>query len=158
MAETQQAGGASVSDGSAASVTLCTNSCGFFGSAATGNLCSKCYKDKQQIGVTAFDDTAPLVDDVVSGFASLGLKELRGKPAAVGREKEVVPTTATKSRCEACRKKVGLLGFACRCGGTYCGAHRHADAHACGFDYKASGREQIARQNPLVVASKLDKI
>ena len=99
----------------------------------------------------------------MSGFASLGIKELKGQPAAAagaaaGGEKEVVPATATKSRCEACRKKVGLLGFACRCGGTYCGAHRHAGAHACGFDYKASGREQIARQNPLVVASKIDKI
>jgi predicted nucleic acid binding AN1-type Zn finger protein len=73
-------------------------------------------------------------------------------------EKVVVPATATKNRCETCRKNVGLLGFACRCGGTYCGMHRHAGAHACEFDYKAAGREQITRQNPLVVASKLDRI
>jgi hypothetical protein len=163
MAETQQAGGAPASDGHA--TVLCANDCGFFGSAATGNLCSKCFKEQQQIGVAAVGG-APPVDSVVSSFASLRIKETGGQrataAAGVGGEvqagKEVVPATATKSRCEACRKKVGLLGFACRCGGTYCGMHRHAGAHDCGFDYKVAGREQIARQNPLVVPSKLDRI
>ena len=29
-----------------------------------------------------------------------------------------------KNRCEECRKKVGLTGFPCRCGGLFCGMHR----------------------------------
>jgi predicted nucleic acid binding AN1-type Zn finger protein len=62
------------------------------------------------------------------------------------------------NRCVTCRRKVGLTGFLCRCGGTFCGPHRYADAHSCGFDYKAQGREMIAKQNPVVVAPKLDKI
>jgi hypothetical protein len=36
--------------------------------------------------------------------------------------------------------------------------HRHVDGHACSFDYKTADREKIAKQNPLVVASKVDKI
>uniref|UniRef100_A0A0D9ZEA3 AN1-type domain-containing protein n=1 Tax=Oryza glumipatula TaxID=40148 RepID=A0A0D9ZEA3_9ORYZ len=59
------------------------------------------------------------------------------------------------NRCATCRRKVGLTGFKCRCGGTFCGGHRYADEHGCGFDYKSSGRELIAMQNPVVVADKL---
>ena len=59
------------------------------------------------------------------------------------------------NRCATCRRKVGLTGFKCRCGGTFCGGHRYADEHGCGFDYKSSGRELIAKQNPVVVADKL---
>nr|CAD1818067.1 unnamed protein product [Ananas comosus var. bracteatus] len=63
------------------------------------------------------------------------------------------------SRCAACRKRVGLsAGFQCRCGATFCGAHRYPERHACGFDYKAAGREAIARANPLVRADKLRRI
>ena len=29
-----------------------------------------------------------------------------------------------KNRCQECRKKVGLTGFPCRCGGLFCGLHR----------------------------------
>ena len=40
----------------------------------------------------------------------------------------------------------------------YCAAHRYAESHSCTFDYKAKGKETIARNNPLVVAPKLPKI
>uniref|UniRef100_J3LTL8 AN1-type domain-containing protein n=1 Tax=Oryza brachyantha TaxID=4533 RepID=J3LTL8_ORYBR len=63
--------------------------------------------------------------------------------------------SATANRCVTCRRKVGLTGFKCRCGGTFCGGHRYADAHRCGFDYKTSGRKKIAKDNPVVVADKL---
>ncbi|OEL34234.1 hypothetical protein BAE44_0004747 [Dichanthelium oligosanthes] len=34
---------------------------------------------------------------------------------------------STPNRCASCRKKVGLLGFACRCGGTFCSVHRYTE-------------------------------
>jgi len=61
-------------------------------------------------------------------------------------------------RCWSCRKKVGLTGIKCRCGYVFCSLHRLAEQHDCPYDYKASGREQIAAANPLVVADKIDKI
>jgi predicted nucleic acid binding AN1-type Zn finger protein len=68
------------------------------------------------------------------------------------------PKAGGSSRCFSCQKKVGLLGFKCRCDQTFCSTHRHADAHACPFDYKAAGREELAKANPLVVTKKLQNI
>lgn len=63
-----------------------------------------------------------------------------------------------RNRCYTCRKKVGLTGFECRCGGLFCGLHRYSDKHNCTFDYKADGREQLAKANPVVVGEKIKKI
>lgn len=46
----------------------------------------------------------------------------------------------------------------CKCGKVFCGKHRYAEAHACEFDHKASERMKIAEDNPVVLASKLDKL
>jgi len=35
------------------------------------------------------------------------------------------------TRCFICQKKVGVLGFACKCEGTFCEKHRLAEAHQC---------------------------
>jgi len=63
-----------------------------------------------------------------------------------------------KNRCLTCKKKVGLTGFTCRCGGLFCSIHRYSDKHVCGFDYKALGAEEISKSNPVVVAEKVAKI
>lgn len=67
------------------------------------------------------------------------------------------PAQKNTSRCFSCKKKIGLTGFKCRCGYVFCGTHRYAEAHECSFDYKAMGRENLARNNPLVQANKITK-
>merc|ERR1712147_181305 len=57
-----------------------------------------------------------------------------------------------------CKKKMGLTGFSCRCGGLFCAVHRYTDKHECGFDYKAMGEKEISEANPVIVAAKLNKI
>lgn len=68
------------------------------------------------------------------------------------------PPKGKSSRCRQCNRKVGLLGFQCRCGYSFCGEHRYADAHGCAFDYKTFEREQLKKQNNKVVADKLQKL
>lgn len=62
------------------------------------------------------------------------------------------------NRCSGCRRKVGLMGFRCRCGEMFCSDHRYSDRHDCSYDYRAAGREAIARENPVVRASKILKV
>merc|ERR1711997_1074373 len=83
-----------------------------------------------------------------------------GAAAAVTIEKVEEPkeTKKKKNRCFSCKKKLGLTGFTCRCGGLFCSIHRYSDKHQCDFDYKALGAEEITRSNPVVVAKKVQKI
>ncbi|KAI8546443.1 hypothetical protein RHMOL_Rhmol07G0117900 [Rhododendron molle] len=64
---------------------------------------------------------------------------------------------AAAKRCSSCNEKVRLLGFQCRCGVTFCGAHRYPEEHDCKFDLKAVGKDAIARENPVVKADKVVK-
>lgn len=68
------------------------------------------------------------------------------------------PIQRNKGRCFQCNKKVGLLGFQCRCGYDFCGNHRHADQHNCQFDYREFARRQLTKANQKVVADKLNRI
>ncbi|CAD5207581.1 unnamed protein product [Bursaphelenchus okinawaensis] len=62
------------------------------------------------------------------------------------------------NRCQVCKKRVGLTGFPCRCGGLYCGEHRYDSAHDCQFDYKTLEREELRKNNPVVVSEKIQRI
>uniref|UniRef100_A0A7N6FB72 Zinc finger, AN1-type domain 5b n=1 Tax=Anabas testudineus TaxID=64144 RepID=A0A7N6FB72_ANATE len=68
------------------------------------------------------------------------------------------PPKPKKNRCFMCRKKVGLTGFDCRCGNLFCGLHRYSDKHNCPYDYKAEAAAKIRKENPVVVADKIQRI
>lgn len=68
------------------------------------------------------------------------------------------PKKSTINRCVKCRKRVGLTGFECRCGGLYCGVHRYSDKHECTFNYREMGAEEIRKNNPVVMSEKVQKI
>ena len=83
-----------------------------------------------------------------------------GATPAIGEEdrKEEREQKNKKKRCHICRKRVGLTGFDCRCGGHYCSLHRYSDTHECTFDYIEHGKDKIRKDNPVIMGEKIRKI
>jgi len=50
------------------------------------------------------------------------------------------------------------MSFSCSCNKEYCAKCRMPEEHECTFDYKSKGRENLAKNNPLIVAQKVQTI
>lgn len=133
-------------------------------------MCSKCYRDRNSTGAAAVSSPAPRAQPVpmtvdipppapkvnVEPVAPPPVAAAVASPAKGGEgEAETTPKKKKKIRCLTCNKKLGLLGFDCRCGHVFCANHRHPDTHSCTIDYKELGRERLRKDNEAVVADKL---
>lgn len=49
-------------------------------------------------------------------------------------------------------------GFDCRCGNLFCAIHRYSDKHDCPYDYRSAAAARIRKENPIVVAEKIQKL
>jgi hypothetical protein len=155
---------------------LCVNNCGFFGTAASMNMCSKCYKDvaleqeQEKLAASsiqsivngsstagAMDSDVAVISETHNIPSGLVVASAQSSSAPIATEQAEEVKEGPK-RCGMCRKRVGLTGFNCRCGNVFCSLHRYTDKHKCSFDYRSAGQESIAKANPVVKADKIDKI
>lgn len=134
---------------------LCFNNCGFFGRPETMNYCSKCYKE---LVVKKANPSSSSSASTVTQNSDTKTLHTKPQPSNIEPATSASNPTTTTNRCHACNKRVGLLGFPCRCGNTFCAKHRYFNEHNCQFDYKKFGRDAIAKQNPDMKPKKIDKI
>ncbi|PHT97675.1 Zinc finger A20 and AN1 domain-containing stress-associated protein 4 [Capsicum chinense] len=124
------------------------------------NVDSQCIYDEYVFQVSKGHDTT---EDVVRRSSSSDESELGLAGAAVASVDLASQISQVKSKedlkkCTACRKRVGLTGFSCKCGDLFCAVHPYSDKHNCSFDYRNAGQNAIAKENPIIVEEKLNKM
>eukprot|EP01135_Chromosphaera_perkinsii_P000262 Nk52_evm31s62 gene=Nk52_evmTU31s62 len=76
-------------------------------------------------------------------------------------EEQPKKVQANPGLCWKCNVKINWIKQAsnkCKCGYVFCDKHRSSVAHECEFDYRTSARDKVAKDNPIVLAAKIEKI
>ena len=119
---------------------LCGKCNSFF--ASNQGLCSVCYQ------LALKNNEVSLPTDKIETV----VEEKKGE---VFESVKIQQKQEKKDACWKCQKKVGYLGFTCRCTYVFCNLHRHFGDHNCDFDYKTMERERLKKENPSVVSKKI---
>lgn len=63
-----------------------------------------------------------------------------------------------KKKCFTCNKKIGLLGFECKCKNMFCSKHLNPEKHNCNYDFKNEQKERLEKQLVKVINDKVIRI
>ncbi|KHJ47446.1 AN1-like Zinc finger [Trichuris suis] len=124
----------------------------------SGNSDVVCKEDKA-CPQSAIVDTVTVVDKgtVYSGGSLVVSSSSSSLSSNASADPDPGRSAKKPNRCGKCRKRVGLTGMECRCGGIFCALHRYSDTHECNYDYRAAGAEEIRKNNPVIQSEKIQK-
>ena len=156
-----------MNEGASDAPQLCRNCCEFFGQKHNDFLCSKCFKERSKTEEKVnnlLNNTLPAPQETVQ--VQKIVEEEKPKTEMIiepvlpekVEEEQAKPVEKVTNKCGSCPKKVSLMGYACKCGLTFCKSHRLPEEHDCTFDFRAAAKEQLAKENPNITAAKLAKI
>lgn len=109
--------------------------CGFYGRNDTEGYCSLCFKKKQRQQRQQHNQL-----EKQSSTQSFKKAKIVSPPLD---NKTIRSAQSDTSKCWECKRRIGLLGFECRCGYKFCAKHRYPEQHICGYDYKKHQREEL---------------
>lgn len=114
---------------------LCVVCSKFYGNEESQYKCSGCFKASSASAQTIVNKPVEAVKVVTAPV-------------------EAVDT----SRCSTCSRKVGLLGYACKCGKVSCAQHQLPEEHSCTFNYREEGSKKLTTQLEKVKTKKIIEI
>jgi len=71
---------------------------------------------------------------------------------------DTAASLSESSSCRKCRRRVGLGGIKCRCGGVYCARDIASSRHRCPVNYRELHRVQLLHSNPRCQPSTIQPI
>lgn len=128
------------------STNNCKNNCGFYAN-GTSEYCSKC---------ASLNDPHPL--NSIHPMNKFTNNTSTTNQFTTNQFITNQPNQPNQHHCNACHKKIGLLGFLCKCGFKYCGLHRQPEQHECTFDYVSKKRDELRDQLVKCDNNKINKI
>jgi hypothetical protein len=113
-----------------------------FGSEERNGMCSVCFKESKNKEAMKEEIKPKQETQVPTSNLDTNNKEASDVTMEVSK-----PVQTNPLACWKCDKKVGYLGFKCKCGYVFCGTHRHFSDHECDFDYKSYDRNKLVKNS-----------
>ncbi|XP_069017373.1 AN1-type zinc finger protein 5-like isoform X2 [Embiotoca jacksoni] len=103
---------------------------------------------------------AEVAAEAAASADAAAAEALSGISTSISVTQQLTEMSLSSEEKGASGSKVELTepGFDCRCGNLFCGLHRYSDKHNCPYDYKAEAAAKIRKENPVVVADKIQRI